>query len=981
MNAIKFDLGFILGVSSSILHQGYYGSGINRQKVERRTRRCGRFVQCGNGFLTNDEIVNGSEVKKRGRKKKVIENEQQELNHALVNVEEEKKITKRRGRKPKSEVTESVESELDDVKVEKKKVSKEKKQNFDEFSPFLDDDDEEGGDRNGSKALFAMSSVVNRKKSTKQKIDPEVQKAMLVGGIYDEIDALEDPDKMKKPSKKKEIQRSFDGIDDDDEFLKTLLEEDENVDEFDEKNQGTLDSVPRFTDFDEEESLESGKKVGQKKNSALDSLLDDIFKEMSQENQDSKAPKRSPKFTKVSPDRKKSGPNRKGAGFNRKWNLEQETKAIVMESRALRESGRAEEAADLIAEKFEGKELSWNSFLFTEWFTVLNQTQQTQKAYELMDFMKKNQVEISGYVISSYLKVVGDSIPFEDVISLLQNSIKNNIEKIDARTYNTCISLAAKRGNFEAAREIFDLMRTDLSVTPDVYSFTSLINACAESRQVEMAEMIYSDMKSFQVEPNVMTKNVLLKAFARVGDTKKLKQYYTELFTSNHTRASYRVALKDSGFESEESDEEGEERVSDEEGGADSFTYATIIDAFAKEGNISQVLVFLKEVAHADDAILCAVLNGCAAARRGELALTIFNDLTGYNAHPYSIPAQAETELKEKLEQEHEVGDAENESSRIEWIVPNVQCYNAAFKALAVSDLVDDAVHFYVRMRLRDHVEPNEITYNILVDMFAKREEVVHAMEVIQQMRRDGIAPSNVTYTSLLNACAESKRPDLADAVIREMKETGEQPDILCWNAALKARAVCGHLWDAKSLFGEIGKAKKDPVKKNVVTYNIMISLYLDKNKLREGLNSMEEMIANGIEPDHVTFTRMFSYLNDEKRGWQALELYRNHRERVMQLANMACYLPLLRSVLFSRNDTRESIKELLDDLNSAGLIPTAAMYRQLVDIFVDEIGNFRDGLRILDGLRTLDRKNQRKRARISSHTSTAAAAATLSVN
>jgi len=260
------------------------------------------------------------------------------------------------------------------------------------------------------------------------------------------------------------------------------------------------------------------------------------------------------------------------------------------------------------------------------------------------------------------------------------------------------------------------------------------------------------------------------------------------------------------------------------------------------------------------------------------------------------------------------------------------------------------------------------VTYNTLVNMFATRGEVIQAMEVVRQMRRDGrVAPSYITYTSLLDACAESHRPDLAHAVVKEMKATGVTPDIACLNALLKACAVVGHTREATAVYGEIGKAKKDPVKKNIVTYNTMLWMLMQPSrfqKIKEVFGVLEEMDEVGMAPDAVTLSILFKGFNDLKKSWHSLTVYRKYREEVIASASMAVFGPLLRALLFSRTREREVVEQVLRDMRVSGVLPTDAVHHQLNDIFVDEIGNFRDGLRILDRVRNSDRRRRNNSSR-----------------
>eukprot|EP00184_Porphyridium_aerugineum_P003202 CAMPEP_0184697446 /NCGR_PEP_ID=MMETSP0313-20130426/4418_1 /TAXON_ID=2792 /ORGANISM="Porphyridium aerugineum, Strain SAG 1380-2" /LENGTH=960 /DNA_ID=CAMNT_0027156253 /DNA_START=146 /DNA_END=3028 /DNA_ORIENTATION=+ len=639
--------------------------------------------------------------------------------------------------------------------------------------------------------------------------------------------------------------------------------------------------------------------------------------------------------------RDNAGMDSEKSRFKRMSPTEKENKALVLKCKELRQSGQAAESILLFQNRFTDDEAlaSVNSFVVTEWLCALRAQSDVPGAMNLYASLERIGFKMSSFAISAYIAIVKDTISPKEMVQLLKKNYSENPEEgPDHTSFNGGLSIAARSGDFTAAKELFDFMMNSkgTKIKPDVYSFTNMINACAEANEVSMAESLYASMKDYGVQPNAMTKNVLLKVFARMGDTSKLKAYFRELFDFSKPSAETGSSVFEAsdvfnGEAGSDDEEESEAAIPNAKEGPDDITFSTIFEAFAREGNVDAIYSFLQEVTTMNESVLVAILNGFAQSSRGKVALELFHKFTS----------------KDLPEDER--------------VAPSVMCYNAVINALARSKETDAAIDFFVDMRMSGEILPNEVTYNTLVSMFASQGEVAQAMEVMKHMKQDHVRPSLITFTSLLNACAEGKRPELADAVLKEMRGSGVEPDIACMNAVLKARAVCGHMRDARVLFDEIGKAKKDPVKKNAISYNTMIWLYSNRGKLDEALALVDAMIENGVNPDDITFSIIFNALNLEKKGWLALKLYRKYHSYVVASPSMVTYTALLRSVLFTRERNTGDIEGILKDMREAHLIRNDAMYNQLYMAFVAEDGTFRLGLKRIDDLRREDRRKRRR--------------------
>ena len=68
------------------------------------------------------------------------------------------------------------------------------------------------------------------------------------------------------------------------------------------------------------------------------------------------------------------------------------------------------------------------------------------------------------------------------------------------------------RANFELSFKVVDWCSACKGVTPDVFTYSALISACAKAGQSDRAFDVYEDMRRERVTPNVITYNALISA-------------------------------------------------------------------------------------------------------------------------------------------------------------------------------------------------------------------------------------------------------------------------------------------------------------------------------------------------------------------------------------------------------------------------------------------------------------------------------------
>ncbi|KAJ0244038.1 Pentatricopeptide repeat-containing protein [Hirschfeldia incana] len=90
-------------------------------------------------------------------------------------------------------------------------------------------------------------------------------------------------------------------------------------------------------------------------------------------------------------------------------------------------------------------------------------------------------------------------------------------------TWSTLIDICGGSGDVEGAIRILRTMHSD-GTRPDVVAYTTAIKICAENKSLKLAFSLFEEMRKYQIKPNWVTYNTLLKARSKYGSLLEVRQ-------------------------------------------------------------------------------------------------------------------------------------------------------------------------------------------------------------------------------------------------------------------------------------------------------------------------------------------------------------------------------------------------------------------------------------------------------------------------
>merc|ERR1712127_800700 len=136
----------------------------------------------------------------------------------------------------------------------------------------------------------------------------------------------------------------------------------------------------------------------------------------------------------------------------------------------------------------------------------------------------------------------------------------------------------------------------------------------------------------------------------------------------------------------------------------------------------------------------------------------------------------------------------------------------------------------------------NLVTFNTMIDAFAKMGQYQNAYNVFQSLKKSPLRPDRVTYTTLIKASIKSGDLDKALDLLDDMKWIGIQPDIVSYNNIIQSLCNANRLFEAKDLVNEMETTQVTP---DSMTYGLLMKGLLRAKKPGPCLTLFESACAD----------------------------------------------------------------------------------------------------------------------------------------
>lgn len=296
---------------------------------------------------------------------------------------------------------------------------------------------------------------------------------------------------------------------------------------------------------------------------------------------------------------------------------------------------------------------------------------------------------------------------------------------------------------------------------PATNDWNAIIRGLAQSNEPTNAVICYVSMQRASCNPDALTCSFVLKACAR-----SLARLETLQMHSHVVRFGVN---------------------------ADILLQTTLLDAYAKSGDLHNACVLFDEMTLRDIASWNSLISGLAQGNRPNDALQLFKQMEESGLLPNEVTCIGILSACSQLGA-FKVGEKIHNYISAQKLDNNVIVCNAMIDMYAKCGLVDKAYKVFSSMQCKK----NLVSWNTMIMAFAVHGDGVKALEFFELMRKEeGLAADGVSYLAALCACNHAGLVDEGLKLFESMEESGVDKNVKHYGTIVDLLGRSGRLDEA----------------------------------------------------------------------------------------------------------------------------------------------------------------------------------------
>ena len=153
------------------------------------------------------------------------------------------------------------------------------------------------------------------------------------------------------------------------------------------------------------------------------------------------------------------------------------------------------------------------------------ETRDVTYAEELFGMMKRQGVKPTVATYNVLMKVYSKARKEDKVFETFDEMIKEGL-KPNVKIFTTAINACAISPDLDRALKLRSQMEREYRLELNVFTYSSLLNVCAKSNDLGMAKKMYQEMSSIGIEEDVVTLNTMIDAYAEATNLENCLGYF-----------------------------------------------------------------------------------------------------------------------------------------------------------------------------------------------------------------------------------------------------------------------------------------------------------------------------------------------------------------------------------------------------------------------------------------------------------------------
>ncbi|WCJ43736.1 Tetratricopeptide repeat (TPR)-like superfamily protein [Euphorbia peplus] len=212
--------------------------------------------------------------------------------------------------------------------------------------------------------------------------------------------------------------------------------------------------------------------------------------------------------------------------------------------------------------------------------------------------------------------------------------------------------------------------------------------------------------------------------------------------------------------------------------------------------------------------------------------------------------------------------------------------------------------------------EKNLVSYNTIVDAYAKSVNSDKAFELFNEFEDTGTSANAFTFASLLSGASSIGAIGKGEQIHARVLKSGFDSNLHISNALISMYSRCGDIQSAFKVFNEIGNG-------NVISWTSMVTGFAKHGFAEKALETFKKMLEAGVRPNEVTYIAVLSACSHAglvSEGWKHFKSMNTEHGIVPRMEHYACMVDLLGRSGF--------LEEAMEFINSMPLKADALVLR-----------------------------------------------------
>ncbi|KAJ0078712.1 hypothetical protein Patl1_22376 [Pistacia atlantica] len=254
-------------------------------------------------------------------------------------------------------------------------------------------------------------------------------------------------------------------------------------------------------------------------------------------------------------------------------------------------------------------------------------------------------------------------------------------------------------------------------------------------------------------------------------------------------------------------------------------------------------------------------------------------------------------------------------SVRIGVVELDVIVWNLMIRGFCKRGDVETGLHLF-----REMSERSVVSWNSMISYLSQSGMDSEALKLFHEMRDQGFELDEATIVSVLPVCARLGAVDVGEWIHSYAKSSGLYQNIVSVeNALVDFYCKCGILETARKIFSEMPK-------KNVISWNAMISGLAFNGRGELGVEFFEQMMTEGLTPNPTTFLGVLTccaHAGMVEKGWELFASMTERHHVEPNLEHYGCMVDVL--------GRSGCVREAYDLITSMSIRPNATLWGALL--------------------------------------------------